>query len=83
MRVCTPRFVDREVARAEQDFLAGLGYSDPTGIIRTYEAVLLEKMIKLVTENPELYQAMLEYYQLKTGYDQARTERSEDGFFSR
>ena len=83
VRVCTPRFVDREVAKAEQDFLAGLGYFDPTGIIRTYEAVLLEKMIKLVTENPELYQAMLKYYQLKTGYDEERTERSEDGFFSR
>ncbi len=82
-RTCTPRFADRETARAAQDFMFGLGYFDPTAQIRSYEVILREKMATLVAENPELYQAMLKYYQLKTGYDAERAERFKDGFFSR
>lgn len=83
VRVCTPRYVDKELARAEQAFLAGLGYFDPIAPIRAYDATLREKMATLVAENPELYQAMLRYYQLKTDYDDERAERFKDGFFSR
>lgn len=83
VRTCSTRISDAAVARAEQDFLAGLGYFDPFALLRTYDANLREKMTTMVAENPDLYQAMLKYYQLKTNYDEERAERFKDGFFSR
>ena len=84
VRVCRARFVDTVNARATQEALQGSTvYVSPFAELRYHDEILRQKMADLLEDNPRLYEAMLRYYNLKTDYDSERTERFEDGFFSR
>ena len=83
VRVCRAKFVDKEQAQAAQDYLGGLGYVDPIGQLRYREGILRQKMATLMEESPDLFQALMAYYDLKTGYDEQREERFEDSFIAR
>jgi len=84
VRVCRARFVDTVNARATQEALQGSSiYVNPLAELRYHDNILRQKMSELLEDNPRLHEAMLRYYNLKTDYDSERTERFEDGFFSR
>jgi len=83
VRVCKAAFVDREQAKAAQDYLGGRGYVDPIGQLRYHEEILRQKMSELMEESPDLFQALMAYYELKTGYDAERDDRFEDSFIAR
>ena len=83
VRTCRARFVDNEQARAAQDFMGGLGYVDPIGQLRYHDGILRQKMATLMEESPDLYQALMSYYELKTSYDAESGERFEDNFTAR
>ncbi len=83
VRVCRARFVDNEQAQSAYDLLSGTGYTDPAGQISYHESIMRQKMSELAAENPNLYNALLRYYNLKTGYDSERASRFEDQFFAR
>lgn len=83
VRVCRAKFVDKEQAQAAQDYLGGLGYVDPIGQLRYHDGILRQKMATLMEESPDLFQALMTYYELKTGYDTQREERFEDSFIAR
>jgi hypothetical protein len=83
VRTCRARFVDNETAQSAYDFLSGSGFVDPSGQLRYHEGILRQKMADLAAENPNLYNALLRYYNLKTSYDEERARRFEDQFFAR
>ncbi|MFP6828857.1 MAG: hypothetical protein VCC36_07445 [Gammaproteobacteria bacterium] len=83
IRVCRARFVDRLTAQAASDFLGGSAYDDPRGQLSYYGSLLRQKMSELVDESPDLYQALLAYYELKIDYDDERGERFDGKFLSR
>ncbi|MFL2546997.1 MAG: hypothetical protein ACJ0SL_06505 [Candidatus Rariloculaceae bacterium] len=83
VRVCRANFVNRLEARAAQDMMAGRGYFDPGGDLRYHERILRQKMSAFMEEDPDLYQALRAYYELKTSYDEERAERFEDSFTAR
>jgi hypothetical protein len=78
-RVCRPRFRDRIEARAAQDFLRGNGDLSVGAEIRQHQQILEERMRTLIEENPQLYEAMYEYYLIQTQYEAERQKRP---FFS-
>jgi len=83
VRVCRARFVDNETAQSAYDLLSGGGYTDPAGQLRYHDDIMRKKMSDLAAENPNLYNALLRYYNLKTDYDSERASRFEDNFFAR
>ncbi|MGI9258763.1 MAG: hypothetical protein ACR2QQ_08005 [Gammaproteobacteria bacterium] len=83
VRVCRARFVDNEQAQSAYDLLSGAGFTDPSGQISYHEDIMRTKMAELAAENPNLYNALLQYYNLKTDYDTERASRFEDQFFAR
>lgn len=70
--------VDRLESRASQDFLGDLGFFDPTAEIRWLQAILEQKLRTSASEQPSLYEALPEYYLVKTEYDAAREKERED-----
>ncbi len=80
-RVCRPRFVDRIESSATQMYLRGDGYFDPRAEIRHHQQILEERMRTLVEENPQLYEAISEFYLIKTEFEAERKKRLEGRFF--
>ncbi len=81
-RVCRPRFVDRIEANTAQIYLRGDGYFDPRAEIRHHQQILEERMRTLIEENPQLNEAMREFYLTKTEYEAERKRRLDGKFFS-
>ena len=81
-RNCRPRFVDRIESSATRIYLQGNGYFSPRAEIRHHQQLLEEHMRTLMEENLQLYEAMHEYYLIKTEFEAERKERLEGKFFS-
>ena len=71
-RNCRPRFVDRIESSATQIYLQGNGYFSPRAEIRHHQQLLEEHMRTLIEENPQLYEAMHEYYVYHMVFDGER-----------
>jgi hypothetical protein len=84
VRVCRARFVDRLTAQASSDWLGGFPYADPRGELSRHGSLLQQKFNEVLEESPALYQALLDYYNLKTNYDSETDQRfTDDNFLSR
>jgi len=81
-RVCSLRIVDELTLSATQQGLSGTGFASPEAEIRYHQRIFEEKLATLAGSNPQLYEALKQYYLLKTEYDERRGETSDDRFLS-
>jgi hypothetical protein len=84
-RVCSTRFTRTETARTNQDYMDGYGdggLEHLSGEFNDRGEVLTQKFNELIKDDPEFFQAMLEYTTLKKGYEKAQEENKDKGFFS-
>lgn len=74
-RNCRPEFVNRATSEEAQDFIAqvqGFGNNNPTPVMAQlafHYPVLADKMKTLVSENPELLDAVVHHYELRKELD--------------
>lgn len=73
-RDCAPNYYRNATADQAKEFLGGPPAAPVNSVIAYHGPILRDKMVELIKENPELVNAMVDYYELKQELEQKHND---------